>query len=183
MSRDKAIHRIAVVGAEVIGATVPEHAGDRVMSRSVVVEAGRLRFAQKISVGPHLLQGDEAVSTGDSDAGPNPFELLLAALGSCTGITVRMYADLKQWPLDGVHIELSYAKVHADDRAAGDQELKLVDGIEMELSFFGELSESQRQRLTEIAKRCPVHRTLESPIPIRARLAPARQRSELVLVT
>ncbi len=60
--------------------------------------------------------------------------------------------------------------------------LKLVDGIEMELSFFGELSESQRQRLTEIANKCPVHRTLESPIPIRPRLAPARQRSELVLV-
>ncbi len=60
--------------------------------------------------------------------------------------------------------------------------LKLVDGIEMELSFFGELSESQRQRLTEIANKCPVHRTLESPIPIRSRLAPARQRSELVLV-
>ena len=151
------------------------------MSRSVVVDSGRSRFAQNISVGPHLLQGDEPFSTGGSDAGPNPFELLLAALGSCTGITVRMYADLKQWPLEGVHIELSYAKVLADDRKADDKEQKLVDGIEMKLSFFGDLSESQRQRLTEIAKRCPVHRTLESPIPIRARLAPAREGSELVL--
>ena len=152
------------------------------MSRSVVVEAGRLRYAQNISVGPHQLQGDEPVSTGGSDVGPNPFELLLAALGSCTGITVRMYADLKQWPLEGLHIELSYAKVLADDGTAGDKELKLVDGIEMELSFFGELSESQRQRLMEIANKCPVHRTLESPIPIRAKLAPARQRFELELV-
>ena len=153
------------------------------MDRSVVVEAGRLRFAQNISVGPHRLQGDEPVSTGGSDAGPNPFELLLAALGSCTGITVRMYADLKQWPLEGVQIELSYAKVLADDGTAGDKQLKLVDGIEMELSFFGDLSKSQRQRLTEVANRCPVHRTLESPIPIRARLAPAREASELVLST
>ena len=152
------------------------------MSRSVVVEAGRLRYAQNISVGPHLLQGDEALSTGGGDVGPNPFELLLAALGSCTSITVRMYADLKQWPLEGVHVELSYARVPTDDPTAGDKELELVDGIEMELSFFGELSESQRQRLTEIANRCPVHRTLETPIPIRARLAPARQRSDLVLV-
>jgi len=152
------------------------------VSRSVVVEAGRLRYAQNISVGPHLLQGDEALSTGGGDVGPNPFELLLAALGSCTSITVRMYADLKQWPLEGVHVELSYARVPTDDPTAGDKELELVDGIEMELSFFGELSESQRQRLTEIANRCPVHRTLETPIPIRARLAPARQRSDLVLV-
>jgi uncharacterized OsmC-like protein len=151
------------------------------VSRSVVVEAGRLRYVQNISVGPHLLQGDEPVSVGGSDVGPNPYELLLAALGTCTS-TVRIYADRKQWPLESVHIELSYARVHADDCTACDKELKLVDGIEMELSFFGELSESQRQRLTEIANKCPVHRTLESPLPIRARLAPARQRSELVLV-
>jgi len=152
------------------------------MSRSVVVEAGRLRYAQSVSVGPHLLQGDEPVSAGGSDVGPNPFELLLAALGTCTSITVRMYADLKQWPLEGVHVELSYARVHAEDCAACDKGLKLVDGIEIELSLLGELSESQRQRLMEIANKCPVHRMLESPIPIRARLAPARQRSEPVLV-
>ena len=84
--------------------------------------------------------------------------------------------------VESVHIELSYARVHADDCTACDKELKLVDGIEMELSFFGELSESQRQRLTEIANKCPVHRTLESPIPIGARLAPPRPRSELVPV-
>jgi len=152
------------------------------VSRSVFVEAGRLRYVQSVLVGPHLLQGDEPVSVGGSDVGPNPYELLLAALGTCTSITVRMYADRKQWPLESVHIELSYARVHADDCTTCDKELKLVDGIEMELSFFGELSESQRQRLMEIANKCPVHRTLESPIPIRARLAPARQRSELVLV-
>jgi len=149
------------------------------VSRSVVVEAGRLPYAQNISVGSHLLQGDEPVSAGGSDVGPNPYELLLAALGSCTSMTVRMYADRRQWPLEGVHIELSYARVHAEDCTACDLELKLVDGIEMELSLFGKLSESQRQRLREIANKCPVHRTLESPIPIRARLALPRPRSEL----
>ena len=150
------------------------------MSRSVVVEAGSLRYAQNISIGPHLLQGDEPVSAGGSDVGPNPYELLLAALGSCTSMTVRMYAERRQWPLEGVHIEMSYARVHADDCTACDKELKLLDGIEMELSFFGELSQSQRQRLMEIANKCPVHRTLQSPIAIRARLAPPRPRSEIV---
>lgn len=144
------------------------------MSRRVVVEAGRLRYAQNVSVGPHRLQGDEPVSAGGRDVGPDPYELLLAALGSCAGITVRMYADRKQWPLEGVHIELSYARVHAEDCARCNEGIELVDGIEMELSFFGELSESQRQRLAEIANKCPVHRTLESSLPIRARLAPAR---------
>jgi len=150
------------------------------VSRSVVVESGRLRYAQNISVGSHLLQGDEPVSAGGNDVGPNPYELLLAALGTCTSMTVRMYADRKQWPLEDVHIELSYARVHADDCTACDKELKLVDGIEMELSLVGELSQSQRQRLMEIANNCPVHRMLQSPIPIRARLAPPRPRSELV---
>ena len=147
------------------------------MSRTVVVKSGLFRYSQKISVGSHVLHADEQGDSGGTDFGPNPYELLLAALGACTSMTVRMYADRKQWPLEDVHIELSYARVHADDCTACDKELKLVDGIEMELRFFGELSQSQRQRLTEIANRCPVHRTLESPLLIRARLAPVRQRS------
>ena|SRR5215813_4993257 len=144
------------------------------MSRSVVVETGELRYAQNISVGPHLLRGDEPVSAGGGDVGPNPYELLLAALGTCTSMTVRMYADRHRWPLESVHVHLSFARIHADDCVACDKELKVVDGIEMELSLFGELSESQRQRLMEIANKCPVHRTLESPILIRVRLAPPR---------
>ena len=98
------------------------------MSRSVVVEAGRLRYVQGVLVGPHLLQGDEPVSVCGSDVGPNPYELLLAALGTCTSITVRMYADRKQWPLEGVHIELSYARVHAEDCAACDLIVTDADG-------------------------------------------------------
>ena len=78
------------------------------MARNVRVDEGRFRFGQNISVGPHLLQADEPSEVGGNDTGPGPFELLLAALGACTSITVRMYAERKQWPLDGVQVELSY---------------------------------------------------------------------------
>ena len=139
------------------------------MPRNVYVDAGRLRYAQTISVGPHTLQGDEPSDVGGNDAGPNPYELLLAALGTCTSITVRMYAERKQWPLQGVHIGLSYAGVHAEHSAQCETEVRMVSLIEMELSFFGDLSEEQQRRLMEIANKCPVHRTLTSQIQIRSR--------------
>lgn len=142
------------------------------MARNVVIDDERLRYVQNISVGPHVLQADEPAEAGGLDAGPNPYELLLAALGTCAAITVRMYAERKQWPLEGVHVELSWARVHADDCADCDAELLLVDGIEMELSFLGNLSEDQRRRLIEIANKCPVHRTLSSRVSIHTR--PAR---------
>ena len=141
------------------------------MSRKVTVDDGAIRYSQTISAGPHLLRGDEPVDAGGSDTGPNPYELLLAALGSCASITVRMYADRKQWPLEGVHVELSYGATHAGDSAACDTETRMITGIEMEVSFVGNLSEQQLQRLLEIANRCPVHRTLTSRIQIRGTLA------------
>lgn len=141
------------------------------MSRNVTVDDGAFRYSQSISAGPHLLHGDEPVDAGGSDTGPNPYELLLAALGSCASITVRMYADRKQWPLEGVHIELSYSGAHTDDSAACDTETRVITGIEMEVSFVGNLSEQQLQRLLEIANKCPVHRTLTSRIQIRGKLA------------
>ena len=141
------------------------------MSRTVRVNDGRVRYSQTISVGPHQLRGDEPVDVGGSDTGPNPYDFLLAALGSCASITVRMYADRKQWPLEGVHIELSYGATHAEDAAACDTETGMITGIEMEISFVGDLSEQQRQRLLEIANKCPVHRTLTSRIQIRGTLA------------
>ena len=142
------------------------------MSRNVSVDDGRLRYVQKISAGPHRLLADEPAEAGGTDAGPNPYEMLLAALGSCASITVRMYAERKQWPLEGVHVRMSWARVHAEDCAECDTEVRMVDGIEMDLSFSGDLSEDQRRRLIEIANRCPVHRTLSSQVPIRTR--PAR---------
>jgi uncharacterized OsmC-like protein len=141
------------------------------MSRRVVVDGGRSRYRQEISVGPHRYQADEPVDSGGLDAGPDPYELLLIALGSCVGITLRMYADRKQWPLETVRVELSWARVHMADCADCDNGLKLTDGIEMEISLFGDLSVSQRERLMEIANKCPVHRTLSSPVQIEARQA------------
>jgi len=139
--------------------------------RNVTVDDGGVRYSQIISAGPHLLRGDEPVDAGGGDTGPNPYELLLGALGSCASITVRMYADRKQWPLEGVHVELSYGAPHADDSAACDTETRMITGIEMEVSFVGVLSEQQRQRLLEIANKCPVHRTLTSRIQIRGTLS------------
>ena len=138
------------------------------MERNVRVDAGRLRFVQNISVGPHSLQADAPVDEGGNDAGATPHELLLAALGACTSMTVRMYAERKQWPLDGVHIELSYAQTH--DPAARNGDGGDAEEIEIKLSFSGNLSDEQRARLMRIADKCPVHRTLTSSIPIRARL-------------
>ena len=141
------------------------------MSRTVRISDSHVRYAQTIFAGPHLLRGDEPVDVGGSDTGPNPYDFLLAALGSCASITVRMYADRKQWPLEGVHIELSYGGAHAEDAAACETGTGMITGIEMEISFVGDLSDQQRQRLLEIANRCPVHRTLTSRIQIRGTLA------------
>ena len=141
------------------------------MTRNVTVDDGAVRYSQIISAGRHVLRGDEPVDAGGGDTGPNPYELLLGALGCCASITVRMYADRKQWPLEGVHVELSYGAPHADDSAACDTETRMITEIEMALSFVGDLSEQQRQRLLEIANKCPVHRTLTSRIQIRGRLA------------
>lgn len=137
---------------------------------NVRVDGGRRRYVQKITAGSHALLADEPEDVGGADAGPNPYELLLAALGACVGITVQMYADRKQWPLEEVHVELSWARVHAEDCNECDTEARTMDGIETEISFSGALSEEQRRRLTEIANKCPVHRTLSSPIPIHTRL-------------
>ena len=138
------------------------------MSRNVCVNSGSTRFAQNISVGAHAFQADEPSNNGGNDAGPNPHELLLAALGACASITVQMYANRKQWPLEGVHVCVSYVKVPADDQH--DAKTGMVEGIEMEISCSGDLSQEQQRRLLEIAERCPVHRMLTSQMQIHTHL-------------
>ncbi len=130
------------------------------MSRTVFVKGGQVNYVQTISAGSHVFPADEPVEVGGLDAGPNPFELLLAALGTCTSITLRMYADRKSWPLEDVQVRLAF--VDFDNGKTG---------IEEEVSLTGDLSEDQYRRLLEIAGRCPVHRTLSSPVPIQTRLA------------
>ena len=109
---------------------------------------------------------DEPASVGGTNAGPSPYDLLGAALAACTAMTLRIYADHKKWPLEAVEVRLSHKKIHAKDCEHCEQEDGKIDVIERELTLFGPLDEAQRQRIKQIADRCPVHRTLESKVEI-----------------
>ncbi|MBH25574.1 MAG: osmotically inducible protein C [Myxococcales bacterium] len=135
-----------------------------------VREAGLGRFAQDVTVRQHALRADEPESYGGTDTGPTPYDLLLSALGACTGMTIRMYADRKKWPLERVSVRLSHARVHAKDCAECGFEEGKVDRIERTLQIEGDLDEAQVARLLEIADRCPVHRTLHGQIHVATRL-------------
>ena len=138
------------------------------MFRDVSVSSGRRKFIQNIRIGPHTFEADEPSEQGGNDAGSDPHELLLAALGACASITVCMYAERKQWSVEGVHVHLSYARVPVGNQSGATP--ALVDGIQMDISFSGDLSDEQRRRLLEIAERCPVHRLLTSQVEIRSNL-------------
>jgi putative redox protein len=135
-----------------------------------VAEAGEGRFAQLVQAGRHRLRADEPVAVGGDDSGPGPYDLLLAALGACTSMTVRMYAEQKKWPLRRVSVELKHDKVHAADCAECETREGRIDRIERVLTLEGELDDAQRQRLLEIASKCPVHRTLHSEVWVPTRL-------------
>jgi putative redox protein len=134
------------------------------MSRNVVVTSQPLKYDQTIAIGPHILHSDEPSDIGGKDAGPNAQELLMASLGACASITVQMYAERKQWPLEGVRIALSYARVIAEGPTDSGASVGMVDRIEVELVLSGNLSAEQRNRLLEIANHCPVHRMLTSHV-------------------
>ncbi len=136
-----------------------------------VAETRAGKFGQEITAGKHRLFADEPVSAGGTDTGPSPYDLLLAGLGACTAMTVRMYADLKQLPLDRVTVRLRHEKVHAQDCAECETREGKIDRIGRELELAGRLDETQRARLLEIANKCPVHRTLHSEVWIPTRLA------------
>ncbi|MCK6460453.1 MAG: OsmC family protein [Planctomycetes bacterium] len=138
----------------------------------VVVEEAESRFTQRIVAGGrHELLADEPPEKGGKDLGPNPYELLLASLGACTSITLRMYADLKRIPLRGVRIRLRHEKVSAEACEGCETREGKVDVIEQEVALDGDLSAEQHARLMEIATRCPVHRTLKSEVKIVSRAA------------
>jgi putative redox protein len=142
----------------------------------VVSEPGEGNYVRQLRLGPHPALADEPRDVGGQDRGPNPYEYLLAALGSCTSITLRMYADLKKLPLSRVTVHLRHRKIHARDCAdcvnQPDKTVK-IDAIERHITLEGALSEAQRQRLLEIANRCPVHQTLMSDIRITTALVAA----------
>jgi putative redox protein len=138
--------------------------------REVTVRGGPTGFAQEITMGPHRLAADEPTAAGGTDGGPNPYDFLLAGLGSCTSMTVALYARRKQWPLEAVTVRLRHERIHAADCAECETREGMIDRIEVDLDLAGPLTEPQRARLLEIAGRCPVHRTLTSEIDIRTHL-------------
>jgi putative redox protein len=123
-------------------------------------------FAQEIVAGQHRLKADEPLSAGGTETGPTPYELLLAALGACTAMTVTMYARRKNWPLDAIVVRLSHSKIHAEDCFDCHTEAGFIDRIDREIELSGSLSPDERLKLFEIAEKCPVHRTLTSEIDI-----------------
>jgi uncharacterized OsmC-like protein len=142
---------------------------EKIDMRSVVVRGSAAGFAQEIHAGAHRLHADEPFSAGGTDTGPSPYELLLAALGACTSMTVAMYARRKAWPLEEVTVRLRHSKIHAIDCAECETKEGMLDRIERDIHFAGLLSEEQRSKLLEIANKCPVHRTLTSEINIKTR--------------
>jgi len=138
--------------------------------RAVIVRGSAVGFAQEIAVGPHKLVADEPTSAGGTDSGPNPYDLLLAALGACSSMTIALYARRKQWPLEGVTVTLRHSKIHAADCENCETKEGKLDRIERDVELKGTLTDEQRARLLEIANKCPVHRTLTSEIDIRTRL-------------
>lgn len=167
----------AAYAAEVVAAWASrylEPVEDEVVPGVRVVEAGQGKFAQDIYAGRHRLRADEPVSIGGADSGPNPYDLLLAALGACTAMTVRMYANLKQLPLTRVSVDLEHDKVHAADCEECETREGKIDRIERVMTLEGDLDEAQRAKLLEIANKCPVHRTLHSEVWVSTKLADQR---------
>lgn len=129
-----------------------------------VAENGLGRYQQTVRAGEHLLVADEPVDMGGADAGPAPYDYLLAALGACTSMTLRMYAERKELPLRKVTVTLGHEKVEVEGRGR-------IDRITRRIVLDGELTAGQRERMLEIANRCPVHRTLSGNLEIASSLA------------
>jgi putative redox protein len=136
----------------------------------VVVRGAATGFAQEILVGPFRLTADEPKDVGGTGTGPSPYDLLLASLGSCTSMTIAMYARRKGWALVDVTVRLRHSKVYATDCLECETKEGRIDRIERNIQLSGTLTEEQRLRLLEIANKCPVHRTLTSEINIQTRL-------------
>jgi uncharacterized OsmC-like protein/alpha-beta hydrolase superfamily lysophospholipase len=171
----------AVYVANVIAAWAERYLEEHVERNDEQIEAGTVlvretgngKFQQEILSGPHRFLADEPVKVGGLDSGPGPYDLLLAGLGACTSMTLRLYADGKKLPLKRVSVRLTHNKIHAEDCLSCETKEGMVDRIDRTITFEGALDAEQRKRLLEIADKCPVHRTLKSEIDIRTFERPA----------
>lgn len=136
----------------------------------VVSENGIGKLSQDIIIGPHVLAADEPESVGGADTGPTPYQLLSGALGACTTMTMRLYADRKEWPLERAAVTIRHDKIHAKDCEECETREGKVDEFVREIKLTGPLDDEQRRRLLEIAEKCPVHRTLHSEVTVTTRL-------------
>jgi uncharacterized OsmC-like protein/alpha-beta hydrolase superfamily lysophospholipase len=141
--------------------------GEELETGTVLVrETGQGRYQQEVLSGPHRFLADEPVKVGGLDSGPGPYDLLLAGLGACTSITLRIYAEHKKLPLSRVSVRLSHNKIHARDCENCETKEGMIDHIDRAITLEGDLAPEQRQRLMEIADKCPVHQTLQSKVEI-----------------
>ena len=136
------------------------------MGDVIVTETGEGKFINRVEAAGHTLRADEPRAAGGDDAGPSPYDFLLISLGTCTSMTLRMYAERREWPLESVRVRLSHEKIHARDCEECETEDGRIDRIEREIVLTGDLDEDQRARLLEIANKCPDHRTLHSEVDI-----------------
>jgi putative redox protein len=142
---------------------------DQAPTNQVTVQIGERGLAARVQAAGHELHADEPVADGGTATGPDPYGYLLAALGSCTVMTLRLYADRKGWPLHAATARLSHSRVWAKDCEDCETKTGRVDVIQREIALEGPLDDEQRARLMEIADRCPVHRTLTGEIKVRTR--------------
>ena len=185
ISLDNADHLItrkedAIYAADVLAAWAGRWAGrkteelpdGKIQEGSVTVaESAGFKFRQVMAAGPHPLVADEPESVGGDASGPTPYDFLLAGLGACTSMTIRMYADHKGIPLEGVRIELHHEKIHAEDCENCEAKAGKIDRIQRRIFLSGNINTGQREKILEIADKCPVHRTLNARVLVDTELA------------
>jgi len=137
-----------------------------VIDNRVTARTGAEGFFTELFANGHALTADEPLAYGGSNRGPTPYDYLLSALGACTSMTVQMYARRKNWPLQSAVVRLSHEKIHAEDCSRCEEKNGKIDRFSRELELIGELTAEQRQRLLEIAERCPVHKTLHATVEV-----------------
>lgn len=181
VSLDKADHLLSRrADADYVARTIAAWAGryvleeqetDAVPPGTVLVRETDGKFGQEVLAGRHRMRADEPESYGGADAGPSPYDFLMAALGTCTSMTMRMYANHKKLPVDRIAVRMQHEKIHAEDCQECESESGKIDRIDRELYVEGDLTSEQREAIMRIADKCPVHRTLHAEVSVRTRLA------------